>query len=979
VKDTIPAGATLLTTDQIVTRATFTFTNSSGPVVNTYSVTDTTTVASPGPSVTVSGTVYNDINSNGILDGGETGANMAGVYAKIFYASNLASALSVTSVVQATGAYSFVSVPTNTTYVIILSSTNNTNYDPSFPSVQWIYTSPVNYTLTSVIVGGANLTNQNFGVFNGTRIDGKVLQDDGAATGSNANNGVQNAGEPGIAGQTMSVCDNSSCTSISTAVTDANGAYSLFVPWATNFATARVTQTTMPAGDIMVTYNPGTALGSAANLGNRYVTFTFTRGTDITGLVHSDVLDNTFTPTPLAQNGAQTAQVYYAHTFMPGTGGTASFAPILRSQPTWSAVIYYQDNNCNGSFDAGDTLIAGSIATTKGTPICILVKDTILATAPTGTTDQIVTQATFTFTNSYGPLVGTDTVTDTTTVVTPNFTTSTKTWTDLSGGPGGNNVYPGDVMQFTITLINSTATATALSVQVTDTLSANLSTLLVVSIPAGATDFSTSTTLDVRNITVSPSSSVTIIFNASVSGAVGGSITNTANILLPLGGGPTVISMTPTPVTIVATSGNKPLYVYGGGASPYQMSRTPTPGTPTTAAIANGGGSAVWNESPVLQLNDTITAVNLALYINGSSNNARNVEVRLYCSSNAAVYASWGPANLGTNPPIPPANPTLYNFALAGNLPMTCTANSSNTWVLQVFNRTANAGRTITVVPVFGANISRTELTSQNVISVSSVNSYIATYPSTTAPASGYFSGGQAVYVRAVVSDPFGSFDIVSVPTVTIKDPSNNVVVSNAAMTLKIDSGQATKTFEYAYTVPVTGPAGIWTATVTAKEGTENTVSDTGVGTFRVMLLPNITVVKSSSVISDPINGVSASAKAIPGAEVQYTIQVINSGNGVADADSIVITDPVPANTTMYVDTTGSAVTLTCGGCGLTDPWTYANAVSYSYQSGGGPPYVYPPTTIGYDPLVKGVRITPSGTLNGSGASFTVIFKMKIK
>jgi trimeric autotransporter adhesin len=146
-----------------------------------------------------------------------------------------------------------------------------------------------------------------------------------------------------------------------------------------------------------------------------------------------------------------------------------------------------------------------------------------------------------------------------------------------------------------------------------------------------------------------------------------------------------------------------------------------------------------------------------------------------------------------------------------------------------------------------------------------------------------------------------------------------------------------------------------------------------------VMLLPNITVVKSSSVISDPINGVSASAKAIPGAEVQYTIQVINSGNGVADADSIVITDPVPANTIMYVDTAGSAVTFTCGGCGLTDPWTYANAVSYSYQPGGGPPYVYPPTTIGYDPLVKGVRITPSGTLNGGGASFTVIFKMKIK
>jgi uncharacterized repeat protein (TIGR01451 family) len=277
-----------------------------------------------------------------------------------------------------------------------------------------------------------------------------------------------------------------------------------------------------------------------------------------------------------------------------------------------------------------------------------------------------------------------------------------------------------------------------------------------------------------------------------------------------------------------------------------------------------------------------------------------------------------------------------------------------------------------------GNSISRTVLPVSTVITVNSVNAYLATYPSTSTPASGSYAGGQTVFLRPVVSDPFGNFDISSA-AITIKDPNNNTLVSAATLTNIVSSTSGTNTYEYAYTVPIAGPSGIWTYSITAKEGTENTVSDIGVGTFRVMLLPNIMVVKSSSVISDPINGVSASAKAIPGAEVQYTIQVINSGNGVADADSIVITDPVPASMTIYVDTAGSAVTFTCGGCGLTDPWTYANAVSYSYQPGGGPPYVYPPTTIGYDPLVKGVRIKPSGTLNGGGASFTVIFKMKIK
>jgi uncharacterized repeat protein (TIGR01451 family) len=311
-----------------------------------------------------------------------------------------------------------------------------------------------------------------------------------------------------------------------------------------------------------VNYNPGTSTGSGVNLGSRYITFAFTSGTDITGMIFSDVPDNTFTPTPQAQTGSQTAQIYYAHTFMPGSGGLVSYSTPTRSQSTWPAVAYYRDVICNGIYDAGDVAIPASISTISGTPVCILVRDTILATAPTGTTDLIATRATFTFTNSSGPVVRTYDVSDTTTVQTPNLGTSTKTWTDLSGGPGGTSVNPGDVMQYTITLINSTATATALGVQVTDTLSANLTGLLVVSIPAGATDFSTSTTLDIRNITVPPSSSVTIVFNGSVSGAVGGTVPNTANITLPVGAGPAISSTT---ATIVAISGNKPLYLYGGG------------------------------------------------------------------------------------------------------------------------------------------------------------------------------------------------------------------------------------------------------------------------------------------------------------------------------------------------------------------------------------------------------------------------------
>jgi uncharacterized repeat protein (TIGR01451 family) len=58
-----------------------------------------------------------------------------------------------------------------------------------------------------------------------------------------------------------------------------------------------------------------------------------------------------------------------------------------------------------------------------------------------------------------------------------------------------------------------------------------------------------------------------------------------------------------------------------------------------------------------------------------------------------------------------------------------------------------------------------------------------------------------------------------------------------------------------------------------------------------------LSVSKASDVISDPVNLVSANAKAIPGAVVEYTITVSNAV-GAQTATLTSISDPVPANTT---------------------------------------------------------------------------------
>lgn len=64
-----------------------------------------------------------------------------------------------------------------------------------------------------------------------------------------------------------------------------------------------------------------------------------------------------------------------------------------------------------------------------------------------------------------------------------------------------------------------------------------------------------------------------------------------------------------------------------------------------------------------------------------------------------------------------------------------------------------------------------------------------------------------------------------------------------------------------------------------------------------------LTITKTSDVYSDPINGVSANAKAIPGAEIEYSIEVANGG--ATDATGVVITDNINAEVSLVADAYG--------------------------------------------------------------------------
>lgn len=73
-----------------------------------------------------------------------------------------------------------------------------------------------------------------------------------------------------------------------------------------------------------------------------------------------------------------------------------------------------------------------------------------------------------------------------------------------------------------------------------------------------------------------------------------------------------------------------------------------------------------------------------------------------------------------------------------------------------------------------------------------------------------------------------------------------------------------------------------------------------------------LTVIKSQTVVSDPFNG-AVNPKAIPGAVIEYCVDINNTG--ATQADAIVMTDAIPANTTYQPGTIRVGVAGVGTGC----------------------------------------------------------------
>lgn len=155
-----------------------------------------------------------------------------------------------------------------------------------------------------------------------------------------------------------------------------------------------------------------------------------------------------------------------------------------------------------------------------------------------------------------------------------------------------------------------------------------------------------------------------------------------------------------------------------------------------------------------------------------------------------------------------------------------------------------------------------------------------------------------------------------------------------------------------------------------------------------VLSTPSFTILKTSVVTNDPVfaSGGSAFPHAIPGAEILYTVRVINTDTGSSDPGTVIITDAIPANTELFVgDLNAGAPFIFTNGAGaesstLTCPFvslatTGAGDCIEFFDAGSS---TFEPTPD-YDSTVNSISITPTGTFAGASGGTNTYFEFKFR
>lgn len=250
-------------------------------------------------------------------------------------------------------------------------------------------------------------------------VSGRVFNDNSGTTSvnSNAYNGVQDAGETGIAGSKVQLKDSAGAV-IAEVVTDATGDYTF------NVSPEKLT----PAFTIVATNAAGyTSVSGTSGSGGSYDLST--DSITLSKTSNFNYPNNNFGDAKLAlvitPNNQQTTiaggVVDYPHKIsslavitMNSFNSIAAQQPANSADQPWQSVIYL-DSNCNGKVDVGETVLAGTSTLTPVQSICVVHRVNVPINASAGAQQVVSLQANGTATSGNKPVTS-NTVTDTTLV-----------------------------------------------------------------------------------------------------------------------------------------------------------------------------------------------------------------------------------------------------------------------------------------------------------------------------------------------------------------------------------------------------------------------------------------------------------------------------------------------------------------------------------------------------------------------------------
>ncbi len=582
------------------------------------------------------------------------------------------------------------------------------------------------------------------------------------------------------------------------------------------------------------------------------------------------------------------------------------------------------------------------------------------------------------------------------TVVKPDLSISTKVADDINGGW----LLPNDTVRYSITLQDA-ENLDLTGIKISDTLPANATLYDISNLPVGAQiiDNNNPNLIEIEGINLDADSTLEIYIDITVDNDApdGTDITNTATIAL----NNTNWSITSNELFVTLTSstpasGNKPLYLFNS---------TLTRNLPIIDTVRdfNHGESLTSTLEASLQSDLTLSPGDMRLNLATKGYRAGNVETQL------DIELYYNDPSVGTDTTI--ATGVIANFNYKKNkmynvfadltLITELTIPKGSSVSLRIDNTSDNGSNNqyaqVDIHSINDSFYSAINLNAATVINIDSISVWDAAY---TNPDSSVLVNSQPdtnLYIRAVISDPFGAFDISSAEINILKaddsfydfssHPDGDNIMNQVDDTSD-DLSTNTKVYEKSITLLEDAEStGYWSITIKGYEGLEpvgEQVTHESLLSYQILpFLPTITLTKSVAVISDPINGstrddAAAKPKAIPGAELLYTINVINSGRGKSDDGSLILQDEIPLNSELLVGTLLNCPGTTSGpicfedGSGVNESGlififtTIDDGDDHLFFSkdGGDFNYVPNPDSDGYDPLIRYIRMAPINQLN---------------